>query len=333
MKRLLSLLFALALPFTAPPQATVQFKTLPSLLDVSDAAAFTSGNILIGNGSTWISIGTGTGVSTWLTTPSVANLNTALGSTLVTTTTINNATLPVSFTTLAASGASTLGATVDIQGSGASATSVLSTAGAWKRSSAGGSAQVLINESGATTLSTASSAGTGLAINMTNNGDFVNFLINNASKFLVDKNGSVSASGNAIISGATQMYNGLSVLGGNFSVTGASTLTGNVTTAGKVSNTKISTTLGSAVTTLAVTNNFVHLTGHASGNTLATITGGQSGQTLTLLFVDALVTITDTDAATANTVDLSAAFTSTARDTLMLIFDGNKWIEVSRSVN
>ena len=111
------------------------------------------------------------------------------------------------------------------------------------------------------------------------------------------------------------------------------TFTGTVTSTGKVANTKINTTLAAAATTLAVTNNFVKVTGDAGANTLATITGGVSGQVLTLLFVDGLVTITDTAAATANTVDLSAAFTSSANDTLTLISDGNKWFEVARSVN
>jgi hypothetical protein len=95
----------------------------------------------------------------------------------------------------------------------------------------------------------------------------------------------------------------------------------------------VSTTLAAAATTLAVTNNFVKLTGDAGGNTIGTITGGVSGQMLTLLFVDANVTITDTDAATANTVNLSAAFTSAANTTLTLINDGNKWFELARSVN
>lgn len=54
---------------------------------------------------------------------------------------------------------------------------------------------------------------------------------------------------------------------------------------------------------------------------------------LTLYFVDGLVTLTDTDAATANTVNLSAAFTSSANDTLTLVFIGTKWFEKSRSVN
>ncbi len=95
-----------------------------------------------------------------------------------------------------------------------------------------------------------------------------------------------------------------------------------------------STTLGSSVTTLAVISNFVILTGDGAANTLATITGATTGMVLRILFVDALVTITDTDAHTADTVDLNAAFTS-ADDTVMtLLYDGTSWYEAApRSVN
>lgn len=96
---------------------------------------------------------------------------------------------------------------------------------------------------------------------------------------------------------------------------------------------KTSTTLGVAATTFAATTSFVVLTGDAGTNTISTITGGVEGQTLTILFVDALVTITDTDAHTADTVDLSAAFTSADDTTLTLIYDGTSWYETSRSVN
>lgn len=108
---------------------------------------------------------------------------------------------------------------------------------------------------------------------------------------------------------------------------------GSVTTAGKLSSTLTSVTCAAAATTFAVTSNVVRVTGDGGGNTIATITGGVSGQLLTLLFVDALVTITDTGGATANSIDLSAAFTSAAKATLTLIFDNNKWFEISRSVN
>jgi hypothetical protein len=111
------------------------------------------------------------------------------------------------------------------------------------------------------------------------------------------------------------------------------TMSNNVVVSKTLASTMNSTTLGAAATTLAITSNVLKLTGDGGGNTLATITGGVSGQILTIIFVDALVTITDTAAATANTVNLSAAFTSTADDVIQLIFDGNKWFEISRSVN
>ncbi|MDP2607306.1 MAG: hypothetical protein Q8S00_32615 [Deltaproteobacteria bacterium] len=96
---------------------------------------------------------------------------------------------------------------------------------------------------------------------------------------------------------------------------------------------KESKTLGVGATTLAVTSSFVVVTGNGGGNTLADITGGFDGMRLVLLFVDSLVTITDTDAHTANTVDLSAAFTSADDTILELISDGTSWYEISRSVN
>jgi len=92
-------------------------------------------------------------------------------------------------------------------------------------------------------------------------------------------------------------------------------------------------TLGVGATTFAVTGEAMIIDGDGGGNTIATITGGATGQILILLFVDASVTITDTDAHGANTVDLSAAFTSADDTTLTLFFDGTSWYELSRSVN
>lgn len=99
------------------------------------------------------------------------------------------------------------------------------------------------------------------------------------------------------------------------------------------SSAKQSVTLGAAATTFAVTSSFVELTGDAGANTISTITGGHEGQTLVILCTDANVTITDTDAHTTDTVDLSAAFTSADDTTLTLIYDGTSWYELSRSVN
>jgi hypothetical protein len=108
---------------------------------------------------------------------------------------------------------------------------------------------------------------------------------------------------------------------------------GNLAMSGIISSQTSETILGTSATTFVVSNNVVKLTSDSTGNTIATITGGTTGQILTLIFTDSLVTITDTAAATANTVDLSAAFTSSPNDTMQLIYDGNKWFEVSRSVN
>ena len=102
---------------------------------------------------------------------------------------------------------------------------------------------------------------------------------------------------------------------------------------GRTGNTLQITTLGSGVTTLAVTQNIVTLTGDAGSNTIATITGGVDGQLLTLIFVDGFVTITDDDAHGADSIDLSAAFTSADDTVLQLVYDGTSWYEVSRSVN
>lgn len=108
---------------------------------------------------------------------------------------------------------------------------------------------------------------------------------------------------------------------------------GTITAPGIVASTMSTVTVVAAATTFAVASNVVKVTGDAGGNTVATITGGVSGQVVTLIFVDDKVTITDTAAATADTVNLSAAFTSAANTVLTLVYDGNKFFEVSRSVN
>ena len=92
-------------------------------------------------------------------------------------------------------------------------------------------------------------------------------------------------------------------------------------------------TLGVGVTTFVVQSNKMKMTGDGAGNTIATITGGINGLTLVLTFVDALITLTDDNTSTSNTLNLSAAFTSTANDIMVLEFDGTSWREVSRSVN
>lgn len=93
-------------------------------------------------------------------------------------------------------------------------------------------------------------------------------------------------------------------------------------------------TLGVAATTFAVTKNFHEIDGDAGGNTIATITGGLTGAYLTLKFIDSSVIVTDDNTGTSNTINLNAAFTSTANDIMVLIYDGTSWYEAgSRSAN
>lgn len=91
-------------------------------------------------------------------------------------------------------------------------------------------------------------------------------------------------------------------------------------------------TVAAGATSLNITSNYMIITGTAAV-TIATIIGGYEGQIITLEFVDANVTITDTGTGATDTVDLSAAFTSSANDTLQLIYNGTSWREVGRSVN
>ena len=104
-------------------------------------------------------------------------------------------------------------------------------------------------------------------------------------------------------------------------------------TTNKVTRTRTDTTLGAGVTTFAAVGEYIQITGNAGTNTVATITGGVAGQIIVLVFVDGLVTITDDATGNANTVNLSAAFTSSANDIMMLISDATSWREISRSLN
>jgi hypothetical protein len=90
--------------------------------------------------------------------------------------------------------------------------------------------------------------------------------------------------------------------------------------------------LGSGVATFIATSNVITLTGHAGANTLATITGAVMG-TYTIIFVDGLITVTDTDTHAANTIDLVGAFTSADDTVLQVVYNGTSWYEISRSVN
>ena len=102
---------------------------------------------------------------------------------------------------------------------------------------------------------------------------------------------------------------------------------------GAYSSVTNTTALGSGVTTFAAAGNNMIITGDVGTNTIATITNGRTGQRLLLLFVDALVTITDDNTHAANSIDLSAAFTSADDTILELFFDGTSWYEIGPTFN
>lgn len=94
-------------------------------------------------------------------------------------------------------------------------------------------------------------------------------------------------------------------------------------------------TLDTLAVTFAVTSNVITVTGNVGTNTIATITGAVVG-VYVFIFVDANVTITDTDAHTADTVDLAGTatnFTSADDKTLTLVYDGTSWYQTSTSTN
>ncbi len=258
--------------------------------------------------------------------------------TAVTTTTINNATLPGGFTTLAASGTFTcrdvLFAADNTYSIGASGASRPAHIYAFQSITAPTlivttSMRVAAINDPNNSINIFTLTGSSPHVTFSNGqtSPIFRFAGASSSQPALKRNGTTLAVRLADDSADAPLSASNITASGTLAVTGASTFTGNVTTAGKVSNTKVSTTLAAAATTLAVTNNFVAVTGDAGTNILATITGGVSGQSVTL------VTITDDGSATANTVNLSAAFASTANDTVTLIFDGTSWFEVSRSLN
>ena len=116
------------------------------------------------------------------------------------------------------------------------------------------------------------------------------------------------------------------------------TVTGYVKLDAPTINTPGSDTLAGGATTFSIDSSVHQVNCDGGGNTIATITVpsgvvSPNGIILTLIFVDTDCTITDTDAHTANTVDLSAAFTSADDTTLTLLRHGGSWYETARSVN
>ncbi len=126
----------------------------------------------------------------------------------------------------------------------------------------------------------------------------------------------------------------------DFQADGVSILTltkaGALTLAGSFGTGVQTASLGVGATTFAATRNYVILTGDGGANTIATITGGVDGQVLTIEFVDGLITITDDDVDTANSIDLAGTgvdFTGADDNTLTISFNGTSWKQTGRSIN
>jgi len=91
-------------------------------------------------------------------------------------------------------------------------------------------------------------------------------------------------------------------------------------------------TIPTGATSFEVRGDVMLVTGAAAVN-IATISGGYEGQELTLVFTDGNITIVDNATGATNTINIGAAFTSTANDVIKLIYSNRSWREVSRSVN
>jgi len=150
----------------------------------------------------------------------------------------------------------------------------------------------------------------------------VNFLTSNVNKWRID------GGAGHFFPGAGDTYD---IGFGSFVVRNI-TMAGNLnTSSGTISTTNFPVTLGAAATTFVITSNVTTLTGDAGSNTLATVTGATSGTVMEMIFVDALITVTDDDSHAADTIDLDSAFTSADDVVLTLVYDGTSWYETGRS--
>lgn len=149
-----------------------------------------------------------------------------------------------------------------------------------------------------------------------------------AVKLQVDQDGSLSTgTGEALTVGDLTTTDDLTV-GDDLTVTGDAAITGSATLNGDVITPKDAVTLGAGAQTLAAAGkSFIEVTGNGGGSTIDVISGGVAGKVLVLSFVDGNTTVNGA------AIKLSGAFTGSALDVLVLMYDGTNWLEVSRSVN
>lgn len=118
---------------------------------------------------------------------------------------------------------------------------------------------------------------------------------------------------------------GATVTGGLSVLNNSSVAIFGVSEANGITNHREGANVASA-STITPTGNIFHVTGTTNIDAIST-TGITAGTTITLIF-DGILIVGD-----AGNLKLASAFTTSADDSLTLVWDGSNWIEVSRSVN
>ncbi|TSA53232.1 MAG: right-handed parallel beta-helix repeat-containing protein [Actinobacteria bacterium] len=106
------------------------------------------------------------------------------------------------------------------------------------------------------------------------------------------------------------------------------TIEGNIFNTTSGSSPNLYKTFTNLDTTPSVSGRKFFRTNNTAPTTITMFDDGTPGQEITIYFADANTTITD-----GGNLKLSAAFTSTADDTMQLVFTAGVWYELSRSVN
>lgn len=147
-----------------------------------------------------------------------------------------------------------------------------------------------------------------------------------------DAAGSDAVGGNIVL---TAGDSGTAVVGGSVLITpgapASGTLDGYVAIKGTATFTDNAGAIPSFTdgdTTPSVRGSNLWKASNSSGTTITTFDDALTGQFLTVIFTNSNTTVAET-----GNIKLSASFTSTADDTLTLVYDGTNWYETARSVN
>jgi len=130
-----------------------------------------------------------------------------------------------------------------------------------------------------------------------------------------------------------QVMGGITASSATFN--GNAVVTGTITAGGLIIPASGMTTVADAAT-LSVDRAYMRVVGDAGPSTVNTVTGiagGTVGQVVVIEGTDDTKTVTVTDAGNVNLQSVPGACSLGVDDTLTLIYNGTKWIEIARSVN